>query len=65
MRQLGTPDEVQWFMPAVIFICGFIMAAGGIVEIFTIATGIKARRFDRLRAESEKRLADKDYVYIL
>lgn len=65
MHQLGAPDAMQWMMPTVFCVLGFIMTVGGIVEIIVIVTGIKAGRFDRLKAESEKRLEDKSYVYTL
>lgn len=65
MHQLGTSDEMQWLMPTVIVLVGAIMVIGGIVEIITIVTNIKAKRFEKLWLDSERRLEDKNYVYIL
>lgn len=63
--QLGVPDETQWLLPFLFVISGVIMAVAGIVEIILIKTGRKAVKYDKLRAESENRLRDKNYVYIL
>ncbi|MDE6775102.1 MAG: hypothetical protein K2J37_02165 [Ruminococcus sp.] len=63
--QIGVPNETQWFMPAVIIICGAICAVGGIIEIISIKTGLKAKKYDRLYIESEERLRDADYVNTL
>lgn len=65
MRSLGTPDEVQWFMPTFITIAGTVLVIGGIVEIITIKTGIKQKKFEKLKRESEERLQDKSYAFIL
>ncbi len=62
MRQLGLPDEVQWLMPAVIFIVGFILIIGGLVEIIGIKTGLKAKRFEKMLQQSKDRLKDSQYA---
>lgn len=65
MRQLGMPQNTQWLLPVVFMIGGIIMAFGGIVEIIAIKTGIKARKFEKLKRESELRLRDKNYAYMM
>ncbi len=62
MRQLGLPDEMQWLMPAVIFIVGFILIIGGLVEIIGIKTGLKAKRFEKMLQQSKDRLKDSQYA---
>ena len=65
MHALGEPDNVQWFMPTMFTIFGIILIIGGIIEIILIKTGIKQRKFDKLAKESEERLNDKSYAFIL
>lgn len=65
VHQLGVPDEIQWLLPAVFTLIGAAMVIGSIVEIIAIKSGIKAKRYEKLRKESEERLSDKSYVYIL
>lgn len=63
--QLGTPDSMQWLLPVAILLVGGILFIGGIVEIVSILTGVKKRRFDKLRKESEARMMDQSYVDLL
>lgn len=63
--QIGIPNEIQWILPCLFVIIGAVMVVGSIVEIILIKTGRKAVKYDKLRAESENRLSDKRYVYIL
>ena len=56
---------MQWFMPAVFIIIGAVCVIGGIGEIIFIKTGGKARKFERLRIESEERLRDNGYAELL
>ncbi len=63
--QIGVPDEMQWFMPAVFIIMGAVCVIGGIGEIIFIKTGGKTRKFERLRIESEERLRDNSYAELL
>ena len=65
MRTLGAPDNIQWLMPTTITLAGIIMVIGSIIEIILILTGAKQKRFDKLKRESEDRLNDKSYAYIL
>lgn len=62
MRQLGLPDEMQWLMPAVIFVVGAVLIIGGIVEIIGIKTGLKAKRFEKMMQQSKDRLKDSQYT---
>ena len=64
-QQLGVPEAFQWFLPSVFTVMGVILLVGGIVEIISILTGLKKKRFERLRRESEERLKDKNYAYLL
>ncbi|MDE6750465.1 MAG: hypothetical protein K2K21_15615 [Lachnospiraceae bacterium] len=65
VHQLGVPDAIQWLLPAFFSIIGVAMLIGSIVEIIAIKSGIKAKKYEKLRKESEERLSDKSYVYIL
>lgn len=65
MHQMGTPETMQWLLPTLFTVIGCIMLLGGLTECILIVTGIKRRRFDKLTKESEQRLADKGYVYLL
>ena len=64
-HQLGVSDAIQWMLPSVFTIGGAVMVVDGIWEIISIVTGLKKKRFDKRREESEQRLADKSYVYML
>lgn len=65
MHPLGTPNVTPWLLPSVFVIFGMILAISGIVEIFTIISGIKAKKFEALRKASDDRLNDKNYILIL
>ncbi len=63
--QLSTPDSIQWLLPTLFIIMGIVFILGGIVEIILIKTGKKAQRYEKLRKESEERLQDRTYAYVL
>ena len=65
MKSIGTPEEIQWFMPSVICIAGMVMVFGGIFEVIYILSGKKQAKYDKLTMESDMRLQDKSYAYIL
>lgn len=65
VRQLSVPDAVQWLLPALFTVSGAVMAIAAVAGIIAIRTGVKEKRFDRLRRESEARLGDKNYAYLL
>lgn len=66
MRQMGISDSLQqWLLPSVFVFFGVIMVVGAIIEIIAIISGRKVRKFDKRRLESEVRLSDKGYVYML
>lgn len=65
MHSLGAPENIQWFLPTMFIIFGIVLIIGGIIEIILIKTGIKQKKFERLAKESEERLNDKSYAYIL
>lgn len=65
MHQMGTPEMMQWLLPTLFTVFGSVLLLGGLTECILIVTGIKQRRFDKLTKESEQRLADKGYVYLL
>lgn len=65
MRQIGIPEGPQWLLPSLFVIGGAVMVLGCIVEIITIITGVKAKKYEKLRMESKERLSDKSYAYIL
>ena len=62
---LNTPEEAQWFMPTVIFLMGCAIVILGITDIIKILTGLKAKKFEKLRMESEERLQDYNYAHVL
>ena len=62
MHPIGMTDSFQWFMPTVFTIMGIAFALGGIIEIIAILTGAKAKKYEKLRQESEERLLDYDYA---
>lgn len=63
--QLEAPEEMQWLYPAMFITLGSILLLLGSVGIISIKSGRKAKKFDKLKKESEKRLNDKSYVYVL
>ncbi len=65
VRQLGTPSGLQWLMPAVLILFGIALLAGGVYEIFTIKTGLKQKKFDKIMTESKNRIGAPSYVYKL
>lgn len=65
MRELGVPEETQWFMPTMFIILGALLIIGGIVEIILIKCGAKEKKFKRLYEESRQRLSDKEYAHRL
>lgn len=65
MHPIGMTDSFQWFMPTVFTIMGIAFALGGIIEIIAILTGAKAKKYEKLRQESEERFLDNSYVQTL
>lgn len=65
VHQIGVPDEIQWLLPATFIIISAVMVIDGIVEIIKIKSGWKALKYEKLRKESEERLSNKSYAYIL
>ena len=64
-HQLGVPDSIQWLLPTVFLLGGILMVIFGLYEIITIKTGVKQKKYDKLQQESEQRLQDKSYAYLL
>ena len=52
-------------MPGVIVLIGVILLVGGMVEVISILTGIKKKKYDRLTEESKERLKDREYAKTL
>lgn len=65
VHQINVPDKIQWLLPAFFTILGAVMVIGSIADIIAIKSGIKALKYEKLRKESEERLSDKNYAYIL
>lgn len=65
VRQLGTPNAIQWLLPTAFTIMGMIFAIGGVVEVIAIVTGLKKKKYDKLARESEERMRDMNYAYTL
>lgn len=64
-HQLNTPESAQWVLPTMLVLMGIVLILGGIVEIIRIKTGAKARKYEKLRIESEERLQNRSYAYQL
>ena len=64
-NQPGALNGIQLLMPAVITVLGVLFFVGGIVEVISILTGIKQKKYDRLTMESKERLKNRDYAYTL
>lgn len=62
MHMLGTPDYMQWMVPAVVMLLGLAMAIASIVDAIRILTGLKRRKFEKLLQESQARMQDEEYV---
>lgn len=62
MRQLNTPQELQWLLPTIILIFGILFIVGGIGDTILILTGSKQRKYEKLREESHRRLLNADYA---
>lgn len=65
VHQIGTPEEIQWLLPAIFTITGVIIVIVCIVDIIAIKSGRKVLKYEKLMKESEERLRDKSYAYIL
>lgn len=65
VHQIGTPEEIQWLLPAIFTITGVIIVIVSIVDIIAIKSGRKVLKYEKLMKESEERLRDKSYAYIL
>ncbi len=61
-RTAHTSKEIQWVLPTFICILGGAFLIFGVVEIFTILTGVKRAKFDRLYDKSDERLCDRNYA---
>lgn len=58
-------DPVRWLLPISFILISFIVVITGLYEIFTIATGLKRKKMDRLYEESKARMKDSGYIYTL
>ena len=65
VRQLGTPDNMQWLLPGLFLVMGIALIIGAIFEIIMIKTGGMAKKYERLYEESVQRMKDKEYTDIL
>lgn len=63
--QLGVPKEMQFLMPAALAVVGLILVIKSIADIILIKTGLKAKKLERLKNESEDRLRDRSYAETL
>lgn len=62
MHLLGTPDSVQWVIPAVVLLLGIVMLIASIIDALSIITGLKKRKYEKLLSESKERMNDDSYV---
>ena len=62
MRILGVPDGMQWLTPAIILLLGVALVCGAIIDMISIFSGRKKRKYDRLMQESAERMKDEAYA---
>ena len=62
VHQMGTAENIQWLYPTVFTVMGICFILCAIYQIIIILTGIKRKKFEKLRQESEERLLDYDYA---
>ena len=65
LNQLGVPEKMQWFKPAVFMGLGLLLILNAVAGIISIKTGLKRRKFEKLLEESNQRLEDTNYRYAL
>lgn len=65
LRQFGVPDEVQWVVPCLFMIVGIVLVIGGIVEIISVKSGRKQRKYQKMYEASFERMKNKTYAYTL
>ena len=61
----GVPASIKWYAPHLLIAFGAACLAVGLLEVIAIKSGWKRRIFNRRSAESEQRLRDKEYAYLL
>lgn len=62
VRQLGTPDEIQWILPSLFTILGIVCIIAAVIGMILLKTGLHKKKIDRLMAESSARIKDRDYL---
>jgi hypothetical protein len=65
VHQLGTSENIQWLYPTTFTVMGIFCILCAIYQIIIILTGIKRKKFEKLRQESEERLQDYNYAKTL
>ena len=56
---------INWLLPISFILISVIVIIAGLYEIFTITTGLKRKKMERLLEESKARMRDSSYVYTL
>ena len=56
---------VSWLLPISFILISVIVIIAGLYEIFSITTGLKRKKMERLLEESKARMRDSSYVYTL
>lgn len=62
MHMLGTLASTQWLLPTVILILGIALILVSILDLISILTGLKKRKYEKLLEESQNRIKDDNYV---
>lgn len=65
VHQLGTSENIQWLYHTTFTVMGIFCILFAIYQIIIILTGIKRKKFEKLRQESEERLQDYNYAKTL
>ncbi len=62
MRQLGTPEGMQWLMPTLFTVLGVVCIVAAVVGLILLKTGLHEKKINRLMDESRARIKDMSYV---
>ena len=65
MKQLGMPEEMQWFLPTAFILFGAGVILWGLSDIIMIKTGKKADKLKKKYDESLERLSNISYARTL
>lgn len=64
-KTLGSSGNFDWIKSAIFLILGIAMIIFGIVDMICVFTGKKQERYDKILSESDERMRDRSYAYLL